>query len=181
MIPKGERTELKSIVKQQFRVLRAECEQRQAELLANVEDEMRTRFATDDQAWNTCTHKVHEAVMEANRAINDALHEAGYQARGATERMWVQTPHIRKPQEDESQLRRVAHSHINEQTRAAKLALDRQEADMLRTLAIGAIESEEARAFLQSIPVVGELIPAARLAELEARLTEQSDTEIGDW
>lgn len=180
MITKGERTELKTIVRQQFKVLRAECDQREAELMSNVEDELRTRFATDDQAWNTCTHKVHEAVMEANRQINDALHEAGYQARGASERMWVQTPMIRKPEEDETQLRRVARTHIYEQTKAAKLQLDRQEADMLRTLAIGALESEEAHNFLKSIPLVGELIPAARLAELEAQI-EHSDNEAGEW
>lgn len=43
---------------------------------------------------------------------------------------------------------------------------------MLRTLAVGAIESEEARAFLAAIPSVSELVPAARLAELEASMTD---------
>lgn len=53
--------------------------------------------------------------------------------------------------------------------RAALLRLSRQEADLLSELAIGVLESAEARAFLGAIPTVGELVPAARLAQLEAQ------------
>lgn len=177
MITKAERAELRTIVKQQFKVLRSELEQREHELYAGVEEEIVQRFAGDDQNWSVVQHKVHEAVMEANRQINDALHEGGYQARGSTERMWVNTPQIRKPEEDRQQLRALAQTRIRSQMKAAKLRLDRDEADLLRTLAIGAIESEEARAFLTAIPTVGELVPEARLAELEAQLAEEPKDE----
>jgi hypothetical protein len=60
---------------------------------------------------------------------------------------------------------------IEAQIEGALMRLDREEADLLRTLAIGAIESEEARNFLSAIPTVAELVPASRLAELEASLT----------
>lgn len=170
MISKGERAELRSIVKQQFKVLRSELDQREMEMLADVEQEIVARYTDDDQAWSVVQHKVHEAVMEANRQINDALNEAGYQVKGSTERMWVRTPDMHQPQEDRHQLRRLATSRIHAQVRGAKLRLEREEADLLRALAVGAIESEEARNFLTSIPTVGELVPAARLAELEATL-----------
>lgn len=173
MIPKGERTELKSIVRQQFKVLRSELEQREMEMLADIEQEIVARFSDDDQAWSVVQHKVHEAVMEANRQINDALYEAGYQAKGSTERMWIDTPRMAQPKEDQYQLRRLATSRITAQVRGAKLRLEREEADLLRTLAVGAIESEEAQAFLAAIPSVGELVPAARLAELEAAMGEE--------
>lgn len=173
MISKGERTELRSIVRQQFKVLRSELEQRESEMAADIEVEIATRYQADDEAWTVVQHKIHEATLEANRQINDALHEAGFQKRSASERQWVETPIVRQPQGDRTELRRLASSRIHAQIRGAKLRLEREEADLLRTLAIGAIESEEARAFLEAIPSVGELVPAARLAALEASFDER--------
>lgn len=175
MITKGERTELRSIVKQQFKVLRSELEQRELEMDAEIEEEIVARFSADDTAWSVVQHRIHEAVMEANRQVNDALSEGGFQERGSTERMWIRSPDIRQPTEDKAQLRRLAHSRIVAQIKGAKLRLEREEADLLRTLAIGAIESEEARAFLSAIPTVGELVPASRLAELEATWTQEPE------
>lgn len=173
MITKGERTELRSIVRQQFKVLRSEVQQREAEMRADLETQIHDRFAADDQQWSVLMHNVNEAVLEANRRINDALAEAGYQQKGASERQWVQSPNIRQPKEDEHQLRMVASTQVTAQVKAALLRLEREEADLLRTLAIGAIESAEARQFLSSIPTVSELVPAARLSELEASLREE--------
>jgi hypothetical protein len=56
--------------------------------------------------------------------------------------------------------------NIKERVRRAELAVERQEADLLRTLAVEALESEEARAFLKMIPSVAELVPSTRLNEL---------------
>ncbi len=49
----------------------------------------------------------------------------------------------------------------------AQLTLDRQEADLLRSLALEGLETPAARAFLERIPTVGELVPSARLREIE--------------
>lgn len=176
MISKGERTELKAVVRNQFKVLRAEVEQRKAELFAEVESDLRTRYAEDDQRWHALNHQVHEITLEANRRVNDALREHGYGDSGSNvERMYFDSPTFRQPKADETQLRRLAHSRINEQVKAAGLTLDRQEADLLRTLAIGALESAEAHAFVAAIPTVGELVSGARLAELEASLASDDD------
>lgn len=171
-INKGERAELKFIVRQQFKVLRNELEQRELEMLAEVETQIVQKFAGDDQTWAALQHAVHEAVMAANRQINDALREHGYTEHGPSERMWVGTPPMRQPQEKRTELRVHAHAKIKAQVRGGRLELDRREADLLRTLAVGALESDDAQAFLASIPSVGELVPAARLAELEASLQD---------
>lgn len=172
MITKGERQELRSIVRQQFKVLRAEVEQRRAELLSSIEDEITEKYKEKDQQWSVIQHEIHEACMEANRRINDALYNGGYQVKGGSERMWVTTPPISQPQADRMELRRHATVRITAQVKAALLKLDRDEADLLRNLAVGALESDEARAFLQAIPSVSELVPVARLHELEASLDE---------
>lgn len=175
MITKGERTELRSIVRQQFKVLRQEILQREAEMLAEVENQISEKYATQDQGWQAVQHEVHEACMEANRRINDALYNAGYQVKGGSERMWVQTPRIDQPTKDRQQLRYHAQTKIRAQVKAALLKLDRDEADLLRNLAVGALESDEARAFLTAIPSVSELVPTTRLMELEASLREDED------
>lgn len=139
---------------------------------ADVEVQVRERFSAADEQWSVVMHKVHEASMECNRAINDALYEGGYRTKGSTERMWVNTPSIGQPKEGRDELRRAAYARIDAEVKAANLKLNRDEADLLRTLGIGAIESEEAREFLSKIPTVGELVSRARIAELEASLKD---------
>lgn len=171
-INKGERTELRSIVRQQFKVLRAEVEQRKMEMLAGLEDEIAAKYATEDERWSAMRFEVNEAVLACNRAINDALYRHEWETRSGSEQVWVHAPRMEQPQTDRQNLRRRAQARVEEQVRAALLRLEREEADLLRTLAIGAIESAEAKAFLGAIPTVGELVPAARLAELEPGASE---------
>ena len=163
---KTERTELRSIVKQQFRVLLAEVDQRRAELLASVEEEIAQRFAAADQTWSAFEHKVHEITMAANRQFNDALYEFGYEERSGSEKQWVRAPSMTQPNGERIEMRRLAQARIEAQIRDARVTLNRQEADLLRDLAVGALESDAAREFLAAIPSVGELVPAARLREL---------------
>jgi hypothetical protein len=175
VITKGERAELRSIVRQQFKVLRNEIEQREIEMVADVEDQIAAKYSDQDQGWSALMHEVHEATMEANRRINNALYDAGYQTKGRTERLWVQTPNIAQPKEERQTLRHHALTKIRAEVHAAKLKLDRDEADLLRNLAVGALESDEARSFLTAIPSVGELVPAVRLRELEASLKDEGE------
>ena len=51
MITKTERTELRGIVRQQFRVLRAEVDQREAEVIADAEEQINGKYADEDAAW----------------------------------------------------------------------------------------------------------------------------------
>lgn len=172
-ITKAERTELKSVVRQQMKVLRAEVEQRAAELMADVDDQIADKFESDDKRWADAAHLAHEAVMEANRKVNDAYRELlGDQH---VERMYVGAQLPQKPARERAVLRQAGKSRIEEQVKGALLRLQRQEADLLRSLAIGALETDDARGFLDSIPSVSELVPAARLAELEASLSEVDD------
>jgi len=75
---------------------------------------------------------------------------------------------VNRQGEDRTQLHRALVAGVKQQVVAAALALDRQEADLLRALAMEGLESEAARAFLARIPTVAELVPAARLREIEA-------------
>jgi len=167
MISKSERTELRSMVRGQFRVLRAEVEQREAEVLADADQQIADKYASEDHAYERAAFLANEAVLEANRRVNDILRE---HLESHIEYQYVQLHFPRQPQKRRLDLRGAAVSKIRAQVKSALLILDRQEADLLRQLAIGALESEEAHAFLTAIPTVGQLVPLARLSALEASL-----------
>lgn len=168
MITKTERNELRSIVRQQFKVLRAEVHQRTAELIADLDEQIADRYKDEDEAWGVAVTKANEAALEANRAINDIFRDLLGPSHG--DRVFVQAVVPRQPRDHRALLVRTGMAHLTAQGRAAILRLDREEADLLRKLAIGALESEEAHAFLGAIPTVGQLVSSARLAELEASL-----------
>lgn len=181
MITKAERTELRSIVRQQFKVLRAEIGQRQAEMRSEIEARIVERYRDVDEQRAQLTWKANEILDAASREITDLFIGAGAD-RGDPYRdpeisierpIRVAMERIAWNTEDRVQLRRAMHSAVEADIRAALLRLDRQEADLLRTLSVGALESAEAQAFLASIPTVGELVPAARLAELEAQFANE--------
>lgn len=170
VITKAERAELRSIVRQQFRVLRHQVEQRQAEVVADAEAQISDRYIEQDKAWSDAAHLAHEAVLEANRAVNDIYRVLmGHQH---IESMYVLARFPPQPVRHRVELRSVAVTRIAAQVKSALLQLDRQEADLLRHLGMGALETAEAHAFLGTIPTVGQLVPAARLAELEAEFPE---------
>lgn len=176
MIAKTERAELRSIVRGQMKVLRSEIDQRRAELVADIDEQVAAQFADADRTWEGFMHEVHEATREADRRINDAAIAAGYQTKNGYEREYVTVARgVSKPTRSRDTMRVQAVRALDAQVAAARLRLERQEADLLKTLSVGALESDEARAFLAQIPTVGELVSAARLVELERAAEDPDD------
>lgn len=174
-ISKAERTELRSIVRQQFKVLRGEVEQRGVELLAELLGQVNAKYSDEDEAWGVASHKANEAVLEANRQVNDIYRELLGDKH--VERMYVGAQVPSQPIRHRRLLEGEGKKRVEASVASALLKLSRDEADLLRNLAVGALESAEAHAFLTGIPTVGELVPAARLAELEAALGDAPDEE----
>ncbi len=171
MITKAERTELRSVVKGQFRVLRTEVDQREAELIADIEKQIAEQWAERDQQLAAITEKAHELAVEANKALREFV--KGNPDREALMVIGFTAPEPRHRVEDaqaRNLLRHAAIADLKARVGGAMVKLGRQEADLLRQLAVGALETDEARAFLSEIPSVSELVPASRLRELEASL-----------
>lgn len=173
-ITKAERQELRGVVRNQFRVLRKEVEQRTLEMTAEGEQQILDHFHDADVARADIDAAVNDVLQEALAKIRDLCKDrpdAGVPKRLNFAGGWVTWAPDRRPE-----LRAALHSGLRAQMEAARLTLDRQEADLLRNLAVGALESEEAHNFLGTIPTVAELVPAVRLAELEAQFIE-GDTD----
>lgn len=171
MISKTERTELRSVVRQQFKVLRDEVEQRQAELAADIEKQVAEQWADRDEQLTAIKEKAQQLADDANRALREFVKD--HPERESLSVYAFVAPDVRHRVEDSQQrnrLRAAAMADLRARVGAALVKLGRQEADLMRTLAVGALESDEARAFLSEIPSVAELVPASRLREIEASL-----------
>lgn len=166
---KTERTELKSIVKRRFKVLRSEVDERATELAAEVDHAMVDRFEVEDHKRHELQSLAVRRVQDVHAELEEAFREQGYQWQPHALRLG----RLQWQDDKRALLRRAALADIESKAKSAKIRLEREEVDLLQTLAIGALETEEAQQFLAAIPTVGELVPAARLAEIEQSL-EQS-------
>jgi hypothetical protein len=66
-----------------------------------------------------------------------------------------------------AQLHKALITSVPNQIADASTRLDQQELELLRDLTIGALDTDAAQQFLMRIPTVGELVPKARLTEIE--------------
>jgi hypothetical protein len=174
---KSERDELRRIIRQRMKVLRADVSARQAELVAELDQRLTAWYAADLKAYNDVAYLVGEAVREANRKVND-LWRAYYgpDKWGVdADRPIVGAQPVAGPSQDRSTDRRTGIAQIEAQVRAALVELERREVALMEELAVGALESAEARDFLGRIPTVAELVPASRIAALTAAITDEDD------
>lgn len=173
-ITPGERRELRSVVKQQIKVLRAEVEQRKMELQAEVSTRLAEKYRHEDERANEFRRQVDEITEEANRQMRDVMaeHESLFDDGRWQGRAYFSPPHVDRKAGDRDELRKAMERGISAQAKQALLDLDRQEADLLRDLAMGGLETSAARAFLGRIPTVAELVPSRRLREIEAEFDQ---------
>jgi hypothetical protein len=174
VISQAERRELRSLVRQRVKVLRAEVDQRRAELDVELEQAITERFADEDKAWADAMFIIDEAAREANRKANDVMRELRGDAwpKHDVNVVGLYTPATERPTNERRTLRYEGQRRIQAQVQAAYLKLSQQEADLLTRLAMDVLESAEARSFLVDIPTVSSLVPSVRLLELEQSLKE---------
>jgi hypothetical protein len=172
-----ERRELRAVVRQQMKVLRTEVEQRRHELVAEAERRLAEKYRSEDQAADELQHRLVELTHSVNQQFIEVLreYETLIDGRWKNRMSGYQTPQIyRANTGTRDQLRKAMVAGIESQVKQAKLSLDRQEADLLRDLAMEALETSAARDFLTRIPTVAELVPSRRLREIEAQFDADS-------
>lgn len=166
---KTERDELRRLIRARFKVLRSDVEQRKAELLVELDREIDARLAGEEKRWRDSMMLIDEAIREANRKVNDvyrSLIPEWQEYELVARSRHVLSPSMKK----RGELRNAGQHQIDAKVKAALLELERREVELLSDLATSALESAEARQFMGRIPTVSELVPAARLREIEAQL-----------
>lgn len=167
-----ERAELAALVRLRGRVAKADVDARKAQLLADFEQQVATEYDMHDERWARYVERGQAAVAAANEEIRKAFEESGIPETFAPSAYIRWQPRgndwIVRSRRDE--LRNVAAKRLDAQAKAAKVEVDRAAAEVLGNLAATALTSAEAKAWLERLPSIAELMPGLRLVEIETDL-----------
>jgi len=166
---KTERNELGKLVRQNGKIAKLDVEQRGAKVLADIEQEMASEYATNHAAWAAITKDAQEYVRKADEQIAEKCRELGIRPsfRPELHLSWYSRGENAEKSR-RAELRKVAQTRVAEQIRLGKLEIERAVASQLTTLAVGGFETEAAREFFGKMPTADQLIPAMTLLELQA-------------
>lgn len=162
----GDRRELRALVKKQFTIIRNDVKRRKDELKAEVETELLRRYREQDERIEQARRAMEAAHRDYENTVNQIVNglretdptldiHVGYQGQLVARDL------------QRSQLHEALIASIPQQIADASSKLDQEELELLRDLTVGALDTEQAQQFLARIPTVGELVPKARLTELE--------------
>jgi hypothetical protein len=175
---KGERTELKQLLRRREKVAKSGVEDRAAVLKADFEEQLASEYSPyDDALWAKATEAaeavVNPAVAEAERQVNERCEELGI-PEWARPRVVGGLSWLRRGEnavhERRIELRRVADTKIAAYKARAKKEIERQSVEIETRLVAAGLESDIARGFLEQMPDPEELMPKLDPAELRKEI-----------
>ncbi len=166
---RAERLELAKLVRLRANVAKKDIEQRQAQLVADFEEQLAAVYQSSHEAWADVTAVANKLVAEADAEISRRCRELGLREknRPSLSLFW----HARGESADRerrAELRKVAQTKLEASARAAKVEIDRSAATLLTA---GALESSEAKGFLDAMPSIDQLMPGLTVGELDPDLS----------
>jgi hypothetical protein len=168
MMSSKERQELTSLARLRAKVARNAVEQREKELLADVEAQLSATFEFDEEVWADITREAKEAVARADQQIAQLCRKRGVpeEFRPSLSIGWWERGENASAKR-RAELRRLAQAKIAVFVATAKAAIEAKEAEIRTELIAGGLESSEARAFLESMPTAEHLMPRLAIGDLE--------------
>jgi len=165
---KTERDELAKVVRLRARVAKADVDQRQAQLLADVEGRLAASFDAHDEVWADLTMLADEGIRKLDDELARRCDELGVslEFRPFLRVQWYGRG-ANAEQARRAELRKVAERQLEASGRKAKLEVDKRTAELLTALHTDGIDSEKARNFLAAMPSIEQLMPKIQIPELE--------------
>jgi hypothetical protein len=166
-ITKVEREELRGILKGRSRLAGKVIEQRAAELLADIEKQLATKYKIDDAAWRDLAAVANGVVEKADAEVAQRCRALGIpeEFRPSLSLFWYDRGgNADKKRRDE--LRRMAVTRINAMAKQAQVEIQSKALDGQELLARSALESAAAQQFLALMPSVKSLMPALDVSSL---------------
>lgn len=169
---RAERQELARVVRLRAKVAKGEVDANKAKLLADFEEQVATEYDMRDERWAKFIEDGETVIEVANAAIRKVFEQSGIPETFApsAQIFWYPRGSDWLIKGRRNELRNVAVKRLDAQAKAAKVAVDRAEADLLTELAAAALTTGEAKAWLERLPSSDELMPRLRLAEIEAEI-----------
>jgi hypothetical protein len=178
----AERQSLERLVRDRGKVAKADAEARGKWLLADAEAKLAAVYKREDEAWEDIVAAVEKAVEEADAALAALCRE-----RGIPEEF---RPFLRCGfagrgenafEERRRELRRVVQTQVAARVHEAKVEIDRQVNEQLTQITQAGLTSEEARAFIGSMPKPEHLLPPLGSLQMdsgEILVLETSVTQV---
>ena len=173
---KAERDDLVRLVKQREKVAKTAAEQRSAAMLAEFEQAISAVHTFDtNEVWSAAVAAAVEAAKEANVKVAEEAKRLGipqefqpkltftWQRRGENEY-----------QQRRAELRRVAKAEIEAIESMARVQIEAQSVEAQTKIIAEGLNSENAIAFLKSMPPIETMMPALDVATIQAKLAERA-------
>lgn len=167
-LTRAERTDLLKVARMNARVAKSGIAAREAELMAEFESQLAAQYPANDPRWSAIVSEAERAVATADAAVREACRKAGIREefRPRLDIHWYSRGENGVASR-RNELRKVAQAAISAAGKAAKLQIERTEADVCTSILSDGLRSEAAAAALSSIPTPEQLMPTLRLAEVE--------------
>jgi hypothetical protein len=180
-----ERLELGKLVRLNAKVAKDDIEARGKSILADAEAKLAAIYGAEDEAWADVTAVLDKQAEEADAVIAAICRQRGIPEKFRPSVDWFFTGRGEKSlRERRAELRKAAQTQVAARVAKAKVEIDRQAALQLTQIARAGLTSEEARAFISSMPSPAELLPpletlelrGGELVRLEAPATPETDS-----
>jgi hypothetical protein len=168
---RAERLELAKLVRLRANVAKKDIEQRQAQLIADFEEQLAANYASTHEAWADVTSVAKKLVEEVDAEIARRCKELGLpeKYRPSLDLRWYGRGESAS-RERRAELRKVAQAKLEASAKGAKVEVDRSAAALLTQLTAGSLESSEAQEFLGRMPSIDQLMPPLTVGELDPDL-----------
>lgn len=168
-MPQHELNRLERMSRDQERADKARADARAAELKADFEEQISATYSFDqDEVWKEANKLAEEAVRNASRVIADRCQQLGIPkdfAPGLNLSWYGHGQNAMKDRRDE--LRKAACARIDALAKSAKAQIGMAASQCRVRLLSGSLESDDAKAFLASMPRPDDLMPKLALEEME--------------
>jgi hypothetical protein len=180
MTPK-DRDQLIRLLKARARQGKAEAAQREAVLLAEIEDQLAAEYSSRDELWAEAVAIAEEAAAKANAAIQAACLDLGIPARHAPVLMtgWASRSRTLADPARRGELRKLAQTKLAALTKTAKTMIDAEALEQETALIAGGLETDDARAVLAALPTVEQLMPSLSLDDIGVKHWQPPEDAAG--
>jgi len=169
---RSELHDLRMILKDRAKVLRAHVAEQGAKLLADFEHSMATIYSwDDDEVWRKATTEAAQVVAAAQATIIERCKALGIPARFAPELECTWRGRGENALEHRrDELRRVAEQKIDAMSKAAMTKIEKQSLDLQTQVVAMGIVSETAKLFLTSLAPIEEAMTVLKFEDVEKQL-----------
>ena len=179
LMTKAERLELGKVVRLRAKVAKDDAEAQGRRLLADFEAQLAARYPENNPAWAEITATARQAVEDADAKIAQLCRDRGIpdEFRPSLNCYWHGRGENAEKQR-RAELRAVAQREVAARVHSAKVAIDRHAAALLSDLTANGLETEHAKAFLEQLPTIDDLMPRLGLSEVETLALARTNEQI---